>query len=845
VHVALGGIGRVGYVRPVRRWATALASVALLALLPGLAWRGERARWLRQIESDDATARIAAVRALARLRGDDAEAAIAHALGDAVVDVRLEAAAACAALRASRCAVPLRDWLDDADADVRAAAARALGRVGGDGDDALLARALGDTRAEVRRAAAQGLSAMAGNGVVRALVLGLADSDPLVREIAAEGLGAATGAERGLAASALSPRVRDEAPEVRAAALEALGRLGDARAPLAAVSALDDEAEDVRLAALATLGRVPSALALPALIEASRDDGRLGRAALSALAASDEVAALAPLVSALDRPAVAHTAEEALAARAGRSEASRVAVVHALGAALGSAGTRERAVRLGASASAIASTVSIAGLEGALSEALATFDAPVLLDALGRTGSESALVPLLDALGRDAADAREAALAGLEGFAARHPLDGRALDPIVLASASLDAGGRARAIALVGGIEGERADAWLAAQLDREERLVRVAALGALVQREAAPPIDRLLALVDAPDAEVRMLAARVLGRGGDARAAAALATRIVGRAPADRTALLFALGPIVQRLSEPERAASREALRAALSATDPELADAAALAIATSRDETLARELAPTLSGRGASEAARILRALAGTSSGEVRAAVLARLADPDAVVATTALATLAVIGGPEEGRAIAAAAPSLRFPRAAAAAFALAHMARRGVITLADVRAGLMALAASHDPYTRANVAIALAALRAPLEGQRPLAWAAPSMPPLVRAAAVRWAHALAEPADAAALAELEAHCAGDPSQPELASVCAQPALPEGRAEAFVVAIGREGAPLAERLVALRFADGSALVTYTDARGRVRLSEAPAGRVTLEAPESTVLAP
>ena len=104
---------------------------------------------------------------------------------------------------------------------------------------------------------------------------------------------------------------------------------------------------------------------------------------------------------------------------------------------------------------------------------------------------------------------------------------------------------------------------------------------------------------------------------------------------------------------------------------------------------------------------------------------------------------------------------------------------------------------------------------------------------------------AHALAEPSDALALSELEGRCAADPTQPELAAVCASPALDAATSEAFVIALGRDGVPLAERLVALRFADGSALVTYADARGRVRLEEAPAGRVTLEAPESAVLAP
>lgn len=834
--------------RPV---AGVYASVALFVLLAGLEWEGSRSRWLRQLADGDEARRVEAIQGLVALLGPEVDAAIVAALSDASEDVRFEAALACESRALTACAAPLSEWLGSTDAEVRATAARALGRVGSDADVPALARVLGDARPQVRRAAAQGLGALGGAAAVHALVAALGDADPIVRERAALGLGAvaAEAGERGAASTALLARVRDEAPEVRATALDALGALGDPRAGAAASAALDDDVVEVRLAAMRALTRAPSVVAVPALVRASLDEDREGRAALAALARAPGDAALDAIVSALARPSVARSAEDALEARMLQSEASRAEVVRALARAIETAPGADPVARVAASASRLAAHVSTAGLEGALLGALRSGAGAPVLEALGRTGAEEALVPVLDGLASDAASTRAAALAGLEGLAAVRSLDGRVLDPLTLAMGRLDESEQARAVTVAGAVVSERASEWLARWIDEGARGARIAALRALRGRSGGVAISRVAPLLGDPDAEIRTRAAEVLAARAseddvDETVARDLAAQLTSDAPRDRQAILLALGPMLRALPE---GSAREVVRASialsLDAEDPELADAAAIAVASSGDAALARE-ALTIAG-GPARTARALRALAGTDLDQARAFGLAQLDAQDPEVVLAAYATLAEIGGSSESEAIAARAAGLRFPASAGAAFALARMARRGVARSA---AGALAtLAASHDPHVRANVAVAAARLGlARLDGgTTALDWLGEGAPPLVRSAAARWAFAAREGLDAARVDALLAACGADPLQPALARACSMPALGTETDDLDLIAVDANGRPMPGRLVAVRLADGSALVTYTDARARVHLAGAPVGSVSLDAPESAVLVP
>ncbi|MBX3272577.1 MAG: hypothetical protein KF729_20120, partial [Sandaracinaceae bacterium] len=205
---------------------------------------------------------------------------------------------------------------------------------------------------------------------------------------------------------------------------------------------------------------------------------------------------------------------------------------------------------------------------------------------------------------------------------------------------------------------------------------------------------------------------------------------------------------------------------------------------------------------------------------------------------------------GGPAEAALLLERAPTLPWPASAAAAFAIARLARRGVVTVEDAHPGLCALAASHDPFVRANVATAMAALAAPgcEGGVRPADWLGRAHASVVRVAAARWAHAAAAAghASAAGVADALAACADEPLAPDVAAICARPALPPLELGADVYAYGPDASRvLATRLVALRLGDGSVFVTFTDANGHLRLAGVPRGRLILEDPSATPLEP
>ena len=831
-----------------------LASAALFVLLAGLEWEGSRARWLREVHEADEAHRIDALRGLGTLDGGDVDEAIASSLQDPSDDVRIEAAIACESRRLAACAAPISEWLGSSSLEVRAIAARVLGSVGSDADVPRLARMLGDARPQVRRAVVSGLGALGGAAAVRALVSALSDADPGVRERAVSALGelGVPAGERTTAASAVISVVRDEAPEVRAAALDALGMLGDPRASAAATVGLDDDVVDVRLAAMRALTRVPSGIAVPALVRASHDDEREGRAALAALAHAPGEAARDALVDALQRPSVALGAEDALETRMRIDEASRTDIVRALAHAIETSGAADRTARLASTASRLSLHVSIAGLADALGAAYRTGGSPVVLEAFGRTGAEQALVPILDALASDAASTRSAALAGLEGLVGIRPPDGRILDPLTLAFPRLDESEQARAVGIVGGVRSERASQWLLARAASGSRAARIAALRAL--RSAAPTTatDTLLHAIEDADPEIRTRAALALatlaaseGIGEPARGQ--LAAWLSSDEPHDRQAILLALASTTR---EPGAShdATQLAILDALDATDPELADGAAAAIAISSDEGLRDAVIARLEEAGPVLRARGLRALegpAGRASDVARALALGSLDSSDARVTCAALATLSVIGDADAVDRIASLVPSFRFPENTAASFALARMAARGVRSDAMAPA-LATLATSHDPYVRANVALAAAHLGISSLGTvSPIDWLAEATHPIVRAAAARWAFAVRASIDGARVDALLASCAAHPTQPSLARACGAPALASDVADADLIAVDAASLPMPDRLVALRLADGSALVTYTDARGRLRLPGAPAGPLSLDAPESAVLVP
>lgn len=845
-----------------RLTALALAFVALFTL--GFEWEGRLTRLRRELDSADPARRREVVQQLASYAAQEVRAPLLAALEDPDPGVRIEAADAVGRVRLREAVPRLLDWIEDPDADVRAAAARALGRIGEESTVPNLVRVLGDSSAEVRRAGVAALGAVGGDEVIVPLLGRLDDAEPRVRIDAAAQLGRLADPR---AAVPLIGRARDDAPEVRVAIYAALGDLGDARAVPALIRGLGDGAPEPRLAAIAALGRLGAEDAVRpltlALSNAADDDGRVAAAVTAALGQLPGTLARQALVDALEpartRVMAAHAVVERVRrhSRAGQGEETRK-VVEALAEALGAAHDPGHATQLARSMLEVAPMVAIAPAAPALLAALreGRGEPPVILEALGATGAPEALVPLLERLADDDIAVRGAALDALRRYFAHSQPDGRAADPLLAVVGDVTEPEREPVVRLLGEVGAARALPTLRALLTHRDaalRLAAVRAIGAIGDPEGAPA---LLPLLDDPDARLRYEAARALGASASPAIARQLLARLSEREPVDRHALLLTLSAALPRLDAAQAltpalaAAALEMLLAFADADDEALAARALDALTAWRPAAAAAPLTRELTRAGPERSLALVRALGEQDAPSAREALRALVTDEHVTLAMQAASILGERGTEADAAFLLARAPELPWPASAAAAFSLARLGRRGHLERDRAHPALCRLAASHDPFVRANVAIAMATIAAPAcpGGASPLAWLEPEHAAVVRSAAARWAAAArdAEQIDpAAAGAALEA-CAARALTPDVAAVCARPDLPPLEGEADVYAYAPDGTRLwARRLIALRLADGSVWITRTDTNAHLRLHAAPRGPLALEDPAATPLEP
>jgi HEAT repeat protein len=162
---------------------------------------------------------------------------------------------------------PLLDALEDSSREVRSAAARSLGLLGSSQAVEPLVRALVERRVP-RAIGGQALLTLGSEalGPLRPLVL---HAEPDVRAAAVELVGLLGDAGD---ARLLTSRLRDSAAEVRAKAARALGRLGAEEATVELREALGDRIGFVRANAAVALGLVGDRASAPALIDVARSD---------------------------------------------------------------------------------------------------------------------------------------------------------------------------------------------------------------------------------------------------------------------------------------------------------------------------------------------------------------------------------------------------------------------------------------------------------------------------------------------------------------------------------------------------------------------------------------------
>jgi HEAT repeat protein len=850
----------------------------ILLLCTGFEWPGRLAHLKYDLAHAPVAVRRDAVKRLGAYAPDEVRESLLAALEDDDVQVRKAAAAAVARVQLRDAAPLLAAWLGDRDGEVRVVAVTALGALADPGSREALTRALSDALPAVRREAAGALAQIADDEALLALQTTAGDADPTVREAA---IAALRGHADGRALPALSGRVRDESAAVRAAVLLTLGSLSDARALPLLAHAAETEHDEVELAAIRALGELGAHVdaSSPQLLSVLRKklgaEPRVAKAAIAAIGRLQTSAALPVLVDTLSNPELALVAQSALAERVRRTAGTKVAsderlqLTAALAQALEKAQSPEPASVIADLIDGLSDVMPTASLQPALVAALdrGRGDPGRLSRALAATASPDALVPLLERLGQppaveasvtepsqtpDAATAeRERLLDALVQYSAAAPSDGRAADPLLAQlTAALRSDTRVKLIQLLGWTAAPRALPALQRELANPSHSVQLAAIDAIGRIGSPDSLAAIATLLKAPKPEVRLAAARAYAQLAREAELIELLKQLDGKGAADRNALLTAAGLTLGRLhaagalSESTDKAALQTLGNFLASSDLEVSALALDALRRFGHEGAARVIARELLSPKLSRRAAATFALSDFPGDETRGLlrfVLQRSA-PRAGVA--ALLALGEVGDHRDLTALLRVARFGRWPLPAAATFALRRIAEKPEVKKRALERSLCELTGLRDPYARANIVSALAALGGngcPDFDLR--AWYASYEPSIVRTATARFLRASAERDGAPdpALAQTLATCSSDPD-PRVRAACAPSREGAGEAKVSrtqaidVVAHDAEGQPLRQRLVALCFTDASAFVGYTDANARVQLSRVPAGPVSLE---------
>jgi len=381
---------------------------------PKFDWYGHVELEAQNLQSDDASKRLAAVSALGSFDIHLTEKYLMKALDDDDINVRHQAATALGQGH-SRAAVPrMIDWLTDPDIKTKIVAAEALGAIGGPDSIAALTRSLGDNDAAVRTHAVQALGSIGADdsvkaSVVIALIPRLDDEKTDVKRATIEQLKLLADKR---AVIPLVAKFGDNNVEIRKKAVETVGTLNDPAAVPALIRLMTtDSSEDVRMAAVGALGTLGADVAIDALTEqlnVGSDKYRetvayaLGNIAAKGAGPTGEEA-LRTLVTNLAQPKQRATAREALK-KAGKQ------AVPALVASLQGKIPGDPTIAVG-----LLETASDARATAVLAAELdrGRVAMPSILKALGHTGDPAALVPVLGALASKDASIRLAAMDAL------------------------------------------------------------------------------------------------------------------------------------------------------------------------------------------------------------------------------------------------------------------------------------------------------------------------------------------------------------------------------------------------------------------------------------------------
>jgi HEAT repeat protein len=263
----------------------------------------------------DARLRVLAIAMLSRSAASpELLQALARALGDPDVEVKVRAAEALGASHDPSAVLSLLGHVDESNLKVQLAVIAALLELRDPRAVVALVGKVQDGRAQVREAVARALAAFGGDRVASALGLLLRDADDGVRLAAVTSLGRVTGAD-GVDAIVHALNT-DPSLDVRVAAVHALARTGEARAAKVLVELLDGARSEVAGEAKLALSGMGAAAApeLSACLSGQPSRARADACAYALARTGDESAATAITDAWRRRVCSADAALEALGA---------------------------------------------------------------------------------------------------------------------------------------------------------------------------------------------------------------------------------------------------------------------------------------------------------------------------------------------------------------------------------------------------------------------------------------------------------------------------------------------------------------------------------------------------
>jgi len=215
-------------------------------------------------------------------------------------------------------------------------------------------------------------------------------------------------------------------------------------------------------------------------------------------------------------------------------------------------------------------------------------------------------------------------------------------------------------------------------------------------------------------------------------------------------------------------------------------------------------------------------------------------------AMAAATALGEL---GDERDALRLLRTAMTSSWPMPPAALHAVLQIARRGKLGNINIKASLCESASSRDPFVRANVAVAMAYLRATAcqDGPSPLEWLTPAHTWVVRAAAARWAYAaaLSGAVPRESVRDALRECYTRDPEPLVAQACLAPQLPAPSPSGLTDRDASRATPFSHRLVAVHQSDGGVFIGYSDLNGELPDCHLAPGEIALSDPHALPLEP